>query len=157
MVAVHVEHFELGGLRATEGLEKLAYLVGEVWGKGRGKGVSGGGGRGITWRGIRGRGEGHHEEGYQGEGEGITWRGIRGRGEESGEENLESLSKQVGSLSMDTCTCSSTTEEDQECVHETDVVLTEAAACPESGGLHRSCTTGASSVQEVKKSSSFAP
>lgn len=133
MVAVHVEHFELGGLRATEGLEKLAYLVGEVWGKGRGKGVSGGGGRGITWR------------------------GIRGRGEESGEENRESLSKQVGSLSMDTCTCSSTTEEDQECVHETDVVLTEAAACPESGGLHRSCTTGASSVQEVKKSSSFAP
>lgn len=42
-------------------------------------------------------------------------------------------------------------------VRELAVVLTEAAACPESGGLHRSSTTGASSVQEVKNSSSFAP
>ena len=36
-------------------------------------------------------------------------------------------------------------------------MLTEAAACPESGGLHRSSTTGVSSVHEVRTSSSFAP
>ena len=37
VVAVHVEHFELGGLRATQGLQELANLMGAFGGRGRGE------------------------------------------------------------------------------------------------------------------------
>ena len=41
MVAVHVEHLELGGLRATQRLQELTYLTGTVGeGEGRGGGVA---------------------------------------------------------------------------------------------------------------------
>ena len=47
VVAVHVEYFELGGLRATQGLQELANLMGAFGGKGKvergGEGASEGG------------------------------------------------------------------------------------------------------------------
>ena len=135
MVAVHVEHLELGGLRATQRLQELTYLTGTVGeGEGRGGGVASLGGGAYVFTAAR------------------SWLG--------GRHVLPSARDRLTVRGHTyVCTCYGVYCRKVRCmlVTELAVVLTEAAACPESGGLHRSSTTGASSVQEVKNSSSFAP
>ena len=136
MVAVHVEHLELGGLRATQRLQELTYLTDTVGeGEGRGGGVASLGGGAYVFTAAR------------------SWLG--------GRHVLPSARDRLTVRGHTyVCTCYGVYCRKVRCMLVREllvVVLTEAAACPESGGLHRSSTTGASSVQEVKNSSSFAP